>query len=85
MTNQKVISIRNKIKFDVQDLDFYYQDVLALQKMNMNIYQNEITALIGPSGCGKRTISQDVLDNCSLHGLNFGLTQTIFTEERIMI
>lgn len=74
MTNQKVISIKNKIKFDVQDLDFYYQDILALQKINMSIYQNEITALIGPSGCGKSTFLRslnrmnDLIEDAKLDG-----------------
>ncbi len=42
-------------KFDIQDLDFYYDDFQALKNINLKIQPNEITALIGPSGCGKST------------------------------
>ncbi len=27
----------------------------ALQNINLDIYENQITAIIGPSGCGKST------------------------------
>lgn len=42
-------------KFTVKDLDLYYGDFQALNKINMDIMKNEITAFIGPSGCGKST------------------------------
>ena len=44
-----------KKKFDVKDLDLYYGDFQALKKINIDIYENEVTAFIGPSGCGKST------------------------------
>lgn len=37
----------------VENLDAYYSDVLALKGVNMKICKNQITAFIGPSGCGK--------------------------------
>lgn len=42
-------------KLQVRDLNFYYGNYQALQKVTLNIKKNGITALIGPSGCGKST------------------------------
>ena len=39
-------------KFVIKDLDLYYHDFQALKKINLNIAANEVTAFIGPSGCG---------------------------------
>ena len=36
-----------------EDLRLYYGDFLALKGINISINDKEITALIGPSGCGK--------------------------------
>jgi phosphate transport system ATP-binding protein len=44
-----------KTKVEVKDLNLYYGDNHALHGINMDIYENKITALIGPSGCGKST------------------------------
>lgn len=42
-------------RIDVQDLNVYYGDFLAVEGVNMEIESRSITALIGPSGCGKST------------------------------
>lgn len=42
-------------KFQIQNLNLYYNRFQALRAVNMDILSNEITALIGPSGCGKST------------------------------
>lgn len=39
----------------VNDLDFYYGQSLALSNIKMDILPQIVTALIGPSGCGKST------------------------------
>lgn len=39
-------------KFKISNLDLYYGDFHALKDINMSIESNEITAFIGPSGCG---------------------------------
>ena len=39
-------------KIEVSNLDLYYSDFKALKNINIKIPQNEITAFIGPSGCG---------------------------------
>lgn len=41
--------------FEIQNLNLYYKDFLALKNINFEIYKNQVTALIGPSGCGKST------------------------------
>ena len=40
---------------DVSDLNIYYGDFLAVEKVSMTIPAKSVTALIGPSGCGKST------------------------------
>jgi phosphate transport system ATP-binding protein len=38
-----------------RQVDVYYGDNHAIQKVNLDIGRNEVIALIGPSGCGKST------------------------------
>ncbi|MFQ6829336.1 MAG: phosphate ABC transporter ATP-binding protein [Acutalibacter sp.] len=45
-------------KITVKNLDLYYGDFKALKTVNMNIAPNEVTAFIGPSGCGKVHLAQ---------------------------
>ena len=45
----------SKIKIEVNQMNFYYGDAIALNDINMKIQSNHVTALIGPSGCGKST------------------------------
>jgi phosphate transport system ATP-binding protein len=45
----------SRTKMKARDVDLFYGSVQALKKINVDIYENEITALIGPSGCGKST------------------------------
>ncbi len=42
-------------KIQVEHLNFYYGDKIALSDISMVIRDRQITALIGPSGCGKST------------------------------
>ena len=44
-----------KPKISVKDLNFFYGAFKALHDINIEIPENRITALIGPSGCGKIT------------------------------
>lgn len=61
-------------KFEVNNLDFFYDDFQALKNINMNVKPNEITAFIGPSGCGKstflRTLNRmnDLIDGTKVDG-----------------
>lgn len=39
-------------KIDVSNMDLYYGDFHTLKNINLSIDANEVTAFIGPSGCG---------------------------------
>jgi phosphate transport system ATP-binding protein len=62
------------IVFDVDDLNVYYGDFLAVRGATMDIRQREITAFIGPSGCGKSTVLRcfnrmnDLIDTARVDG-----------------
>ncbi len=43
-------------RIDVNHLNIYYGDFLAVEDVNINIEPNKVTAFIGPSGCGKSTV-----------------------------
>ena len=59
----------------VKDLDLYYGEKHALHKINMDIRKNSITALIGPSCCGKSTFLKclnrmnDLVDYVKIEGI----------------
>ncbi|WP_027399568.1 phosphate ABC transporter ATP-binding protein PstB [Anaerovorax odorimutans] len=61
-------------KFKIKNLNLYYGNFQALMNIDMEIYENKITALIGPSGCGKstflRTLNRmnDLIPNVSIEG-----------------
>ena len=40
----------------MRHLNFYYGEYRALADINVNLFQNKVTAFIGPSGCGKSTL-----------------------------
>ncbi|WP_336715872.1 phosphate ABC transporter ATP-binding protein PstB [Arthrobacter sp. USHLN218] len=42
-------------RIDVNDLNVYYGNFLAVEGVNINIDAKSVTAFIGPSGCGKST------------------------------
>lgn len=44
-----------KIVYDTRNLDLWYGEHHGLKDVNLEIYENEVTAIIGPSGCGKST------------------------------
>lgn len=45
----------HSVIYSTQNLDLWYGENHALQNINLDIYENQITAIIGPSGCGKST------------------------------
>ncbi len=69
---QEVILQMDKIV--AQNLDLFYGDFQALQKINIAFQAHEITALIGPSGCGKSTLLKtlnrmnDLVEGCRVKG-----------------
>lgn len=62
------------IKISSKKVDVYYGDNKALDKINLNINEKEVTSLIGPSGCGKSTFLRclnrmnDTIDICRVEG-----------------
>ncbi|NKB49242.1 MAG: phosphate ABC transporter ATP-binding protein [Alphaproteobacteria bacterium] len=62
------------IKVSATDIDVFYGDKQALEKVSLEVAENEVTALIGPSGCGKSTFLRclnrmnDTIDICRVTG-----------------
>ncbi len=66
----KIDPVPNPFVFTVRDLDFYYSEKLALNKIAMDIQARQVTALIGPSGCGKSTFLRCLNRmNDAIHGI----------------
>lgn len=61
-------------KISTSDLNLYYGNNHALKNINLDIYENQITAFIGPSGCGKSTYLKtlnrmnDLVPNVTING-----------------
>ena len=61
-------------KISTSDLNLYYGNNHALKNINLDIYENQITAFIGPSGCGKssylKTLNRmnDLVPNVTING-----------------
>ena len=55
-TGDTVSSLEGKEKvYETIGLDLWYGEKQALKNIELDIYENEVTAIIGPSGCGKST------------------------------
>lgn len=46
----------NGLKIDVRNVNFRYGEKRALTDVSLQLHNREVTALIGPSGCGKMTL-----------------------------
>ena len=55
-----IAPVREPIKIEIRNLNFYYGKFHALKNINLQIALNRITALIGPSGCGKTTLLRTI-------------------------
>lgn len=57
-----------------RNVDVFYAEKQALDKINLDIPENKVTSLIGPSGCGKTTFLRcinrmnDLVDICRVEG-----------------
>lgn len=62
------------MKFDIKNVDLYYNDFHALRDISLEIPENKITAFIGSSGCGKSTLLKslnrmnDLVEGCRITG-----------------
>lgn len=52
--NADSVSLKETV-YETSDLNLWYGENHALKNINLDMYQNEVTAIIGPSGCGKST------------------------------
>ena len=61
-------------KVKVRGVNVFYGDKKALDNINLDIPERQVTSLIGPSGCGKSTFLRclnrmnDVVDGCRVEG-----------------
>ena len=61
-------------KFDIENLNLYYDSFHALKEVNLAIEEKCVTAFIGPSGCGKSTLLKslnrmnDIVEGCRITG-----------------
>jgi len=62
------------VKFDIKNVNVFYDTNQALKDVSLQVKSNEITALIGPSGCGKSTLLKslnrmnDLVEGCRVEG-----------------
>jgi len=66
--------MNNEVKIKAKNVNFYYGNKQALKNINLEFYQNRVSALIGPSGCGKSTFIRlfnrmnDLISNTRMEG-----------------
>lgn len=57
-----------------RDVEVYYGDICAINKISIDVARNEVLAMIGPSGCGKSTFLRclnrmnDTVASCRVKG-----------------
>jgi phosphate transport system ATP-binding protein len=79
LADREVLATVGKIRVDnprmsTTDVDVYYGDKHAIQKVSLDIGKNEVVAMIGPSGCGKSTFLRclnrmnDTVPGCRVTG-----------------
>jgi phosphate transport system ATP-binding protein len=65
---------QNELKMKASDVNLWYGEKQALFDVNLEMFDQSVTALIGPSGCGKSTFLRclnrmnDVIDGCRVKG-----------------
>jgi len=75
---------KGPISIQVRNLDFHYGDFQALKKINLDVFENKITALIGPSGCGKTTLLRVFNRMYSLYPGQRATGEIIFNNKNIL-
>ncbi len=69
-----MVETKKEIIIECKNLDVYYGNKQAIKNVSLNVYDNQVTALIGASGCGKSTFLRcfnrmnDVIDICKVTG-----------------
>jgi phosphate transport system ATP-binding protein len=54
-TQKNEVKENKKIVYKTDNLNLWYGKDQALKNIDLDIYENDVTAIIGPSGCGKST------------------------------
>lgn len=88
-SQKKSKSLSNPGIIEVKDLDVFYGKTQVLQKVNMNIPEKRIIAIMGPSGCGKSTLLRtfnrmnELIDGCAYQGIVLLNSNNIFQMDSI--
>lgn len=69
----------NPVQISINNVNTWYGKLHTLKNVSMDIYRNEILALIGPSGCGKTTLLRCLNRLCD-RAPNFRLTGNVILE-----
>lgn len=56
------------IDISIKDLSVYYDEYLALQDINLDIYKNDFLAIVGPNGGGKSTLIKSIIGLVKYNG-----------------
>ncbi|QGQ47276.1 phosphate ABC transporter ATP-binding protein PstB [Metabacillus sediminilitoris] len=54
-TQKKEVKVNKSVVYKTDNLNLWYGKDQALKNIDLDIYENDVTAIIGPSGCGKST------------------------------
>ena len=78
---------KNQSIFTVKDLSIFYKTFRAVKNVDLESYENKITAIIGPSGCGKSTVLRsfnrmnDFIPGASIQGNILFHDKNIYDED----
>jgi phosphate transport system ATP-binding protein len=79
--------INDQVAFQTRDLNVYYDDFLALRDVWLEVPERQITALIGPSGCGESTLIRcfnrlnDLIEGFHLSGGVYYYGQNLYAKD----
>jgi phosphate transport system ATP-binding protein len=78
------ISTNPDSAISVRNLEFFYNDFLALKGISLEIPARKVTALIGPSGCGKSTLLRVLNRIYAIYPKQIAKGEVIFDGENIL-
>ncbi len=69
------------VKFDIKDLSVWFGDVMALDRISLEVQANKILSVIGPSNSGKTTFLR-MLNRLNDLNPNFKMEGKVFFDDR---